>query len=122
MSAARILKAALELELPAGLLLAVWVGNVVCALILEDVDGVGVGLEAPATIVEEDAAAWPVSPLPPPPPPPPPPLLPLPHISAFSHKLTSFTLQIPFRLCSGCFAPIHLLKQQISLSLTFPHR
>ena len=57
--AARILEPALELELenPAGLLIAVWVGNVVCAAVFKDLDGVTVSSEAPATVAKEDAAA-----------------------------------------------------------------
>ena len=76
----------------------VWVGNVVCAAILEDVgddgDGVTVGLGVLVMVDEEDAAAWSSlpsllpSPSPSPaPPPPPPPLLPS-HITSLSNKLT----------------------------------
>ena len=135
--AARILELVLELELElglglglaAGLLVAVWVGNVVCAAMSKDVDGVTVGSEASATVAEEDAAVWSLSPLsspPSPPPPPPPPLSSSPSppqsIVSLSHKLTSSSLQIPFRLCSSYLAPVQSLKQQISPSSTFPHR
>lgn len=62
--AASILDPALEVEvevglglaLTAGLLVAVWVGDVVCAAVFKDVDGVTVGSEASATVAEEDAA------------------------------------------------------------------
>ena len=65
--APRILELVLEVEaevevelgvgvgLQAGLLVAVWFGNVVCAAVLKDVNGVTVGSEAVATVTEDAA-------------------------------------------------------------------